>query len=293
MLSILIPTYNYDAFPLVENLFNQCEKAGIEYEIIVFDDGSENQFNNYKINKFPTCRFELLSKNIGLSAIRNLLVKNAKYDWLLILDADTFPVKDNYIHTFLNNIRNTAYQYFSGGIIYKDENPPQNKILRWKYGKEREAISLEERKRGKHNFTNINIVINKSIFSKISFDEKIRYYGYEDVVFTTDALQYTSALPLDNPVYHLDQSTSEEFLQKSKTALQTLHFLIENKRIEPDKIKIAKVYVTLKKYRLTFLIRIFYKIFERPIRNQLLGTNPNLKLFDLYRLGYLCSINKK
>ena len=35
MLSILIPTYNYNAFPLVEELQNQAIEAGIAFEIIV------------------------------------------------------------------------------------------------------------------------------------------------------------------------------------------------------------------------------------------------------------------
>ena len=40
MLSILIPVFNYDASPLVQELKEQIEKLGISYEIIVLNDAS-------------------------------------------------------------------------------------------------------------------------------------------------------------------------------------------------------------------------------------------------------------
>lgn len=40
MLSILIPTYNYNVVPLVLELQKQCLEYKIHFEIIVFDDGS-------------------------------------------------------------------------------------------------------------------------------------------------------------------------------------------------------------------------------------------------------------
>lgn len=290
MLSILIPTYNYNVFPLVENLFNQCEKAGIEYEIIVFDDGSQNQFDNEKINSLKNCSFKVLEENIGLSSIRNLLIKKSEYEWVLILDSDVFPVNDNYISEYIQAIKQNNYKYFSGGIQYKADRPANDKILRWKYGKKREALTFEQRKKGKSNYTNVNILLHKTVFNTVLFDEKVRFYGYEDVIFSTKLLQYFSIFPVDNPVYHLDESTSEEFLNKSETALQTLHFLTQNNLIQTNKVKIAKIYVFLKKWNLIFFVQLFYRIFKKPIKRNLLSSNPNLFLFDLYRLGYICSL---
>lgn len=290
MLSILIPTYNYNVFPLVENLFNQCEKEGIKYEIIVVDDGSQKQFDNDKINSLKNCSFKVLKKNIGLSSIRNLLIKTSEYEWILLLDADVFPVNENYISEYIQAIKKNNYNYFSGGIQYKTDRPENDKILRWKYGKKREALTFEQRKNGKSNYTNVNILLHKAVFNEVMFEEKVRFYGYEDVIFSTKLLQYFSVFPVDNPVYHLDESTSEDFLNKSETALQTLHFLIQNNLIQTDKVKIAKIYVLLKKWNLTFLIRFFYGLFRKPVKRNLLSSNPNLFLFDLYRLGYICSL---
>ena len=40
MLSVLIPTHNYDISSLVNQLDDQISKIGINYEIIIYDNGS-------------------------------------------------------------------------------------------------------------------------------------------------------------------------------------------------------------------------------------------------------------
>ena len=61
MLSILIPTYNYNVVPFVMELRKQCLECNIIFEILVFDDGSKLFLDeNQKINSFENCRFEVL-----------------------------------------------------------------------------------------------------------------------------------------------------------------------------------------------------------------------------------------
>lgn len=63
MLSILIPTYNYNVYPLVSELHRQCLECGIAFEIIVFDDGSNRYIkDNQQINSFKNYCFEVLEK---------------------------------------------------------------------------------------------------------------------------------------------------------------------------------------------------------------------------------------
>ena len=86
MLSILIPTYNYDCTKLVADLQQQAEQIGINYEIIVADDASplqEYRERVQEINKWPHCRLIELEKNIGRARIRNRLADEARHEWLL------------------------------------------------------------------------------------------------------------------------------------------------------------------------------------------------------------------
>ena len=46
MLSILIPTYNYDITHLVYELHKQASEAEIDFEIICLDDGSKSEINS-------------------------------------------------------------------------------------------------------------------------------------------------------------------------------------------------------------------------------------------------------
>lgn len=290
MLSILIPSYNYDVLPLVKNLQEQATKVGIVFEILVFDDASQNHFNNSRINELESCSFTVLDQNRGRSAIRNLLVSKAKYEWLLFLDADVMPFSENFIAHYVQQIKSSGSFCFSGGIVYEKDKPARNKMLRWKYGHQRETISFEERIKGKVHNTIVNTLFHKSIFEKVRFNETIKSYGYEDVIFITEVLHYYPIQAIDNPVFHLDDNTSTEFLIKTKSALKNLHFLIINNQIDIYKIKIAKVYIGLKKYNLHILMKIFYRLFYKPMEKQLKSSNPSIFLFDIYRLGYLCTL---
>ena len=104
MISILIPTYNYNTLPLVEELHRQAILENIEFEIIVADDASpinENTEINSKINQISNCQFERNKVNLGRGQNRNFLVQKAKYDWVLLMDCDTFPKEKNFIKTLL------------------------------------------------------------------------------------------------------------------------------------------------------------------------------------------------
>ena len=290
LLSILIPTYNYDVFSLVENLYKQAIKADIAFEILVFDDASQKNFNNPKINELAHCSFTVLEKNIGRSAIRNLLAKSAKYEWLLLLDADVFPVNDTFISTYIEQTKSSDFKYFSGGIAYKNERPEKDKILRWKYGHHREALLYKDVLKGKISYMIINILAHKTVFEKVGFDEKIRFYGYEDIIFTYEIMKLFEVSFIDNPVFHLNEDTSEVFLTKAKTSMETLHFLIHNNSIDVNKVKIAKVYMKLKKIGLRPIFSFLHRLFKKKMEKNLLSAKPSLFLFDLYRLGYLCSL---
>ena len=105
MISILIPTYNYNTLPLVEELCRQAISESLEFEIIVADDASpinENTEINSKINQLSNCQFIRNEVNLGRGQNRNALVQKAKYDWALLMDCDTFPKDKNFIKKLKN-----------------------------------------------------------------------------------------------------------------------------------------------------------------------------------------------
>jgi hypothetical protein len=295
MLSILIPVYNYDAFSLVEKLHNQAVELNIAFEIICLDDASDIfTTENQRINQLKNSRFEILPKNIGRSAIRNLLAEKALYENLLFLDADTFPVHENFISNYISEINNAQKVVFSG-IVYENKKPEKEHLLRWIYGKKREALNVSERKKNPSDTALVsNLLIKKEILARFPFDETITRYGYEDLLFFSVLKSNQITIThIENPVFHLNLETSVLFLSKTKTALENLFFLVSANKIAKNQSKVAASFFLLKRVKLVSIFTFFFKKLELKIERNLTSEKPSLFLFDLYKLGYYSFLNSK
>jgi len=294
MLSILIPTYNYNVFSLVQELQTQAKREHIEFEIIVLDDASTNQATiskNQNINLIDNCTYMLLQNNIGRSKIRNLLAKKAHYGWLLFLDADTLPVNSGLISGYLPYL-NTEEKVVYGGIEYQSKKPPKEQLLRWVYGRDREALHSIVRESNPYlSLLTLNFAISKSIFTKVNFNETIPNLRYEDILFSYNLSQKNIKVQhIHNPVCHHGLDSSEIFLKKSEEATVGLKYLIDNNLIPANYIRLSNAYRNLKKYRLKGLAAKAFCMLQRTFKKNLLSGSPSMFIFDLYRLGYLCNL---
>ncbi|RZJ74146.1 MAG: glycosyltransferase, partial [Flavobacterium sp.] len=188
MLSILIPTYNYNVFPLVSSLYGLCAESGTAFEIIVCDDGSGSPLNNEneKINTLPNGRFIALQNNVGLSENRNTLAREAQYENLLFIDGDSIIIEPKFIINYLNSLENSDVVY--GGRVHPEKIDSPTRMLRWRYGREVEDKVAEERnKKVYRSLLFNNALIKKEAFNKIKFDPELRQYGHEDTLFAYHA----------------------------------------------------------------------------------------------------------
>jgi len=290
MLSILIPTYNYNIVSLVESIKKQLEKHQVIYEILVLDDGSTNQEsikNNKVIDKFPYCSFTLLSNNVGRSKIRNLLAQKAQYKSLLFLDADVIPLNDNFMENYIALLP-LKLDIVYGGIVYQKTKPAKNQVLRWKYGKKKEALPIKERKKNPYiSFLTLNFLIRKSVFETISFNEEIPNLRCEDTLFAIESKKHQLNIDhIENPVIHLGLETSEIFLKKSLESIDVRKSFVKNKILLPEDTKITRLAKNLERLRLGPLIVLFYKLTRKILKKNIISEHPLLVMFDLYRLGY-------
>lgn len=295
MLSILIPTYNYDTYELAKELHKQSIKANIIFELLVYDDASTLPIeNNNKIEDLSFASLIKLDKNVGRSAIRNLLAKDAIYDWLLFLDADTKIISKNFIQVYLNEIKNTSNQIIYGGICYQEDRPVNNQMLRWVYGNKREALKVSDRNKKPHlRFLTLNFLTRKEIFGKIKFNTDIPNLRHEDTLFALDAKKKNITINhIDNPVLHLGLESNIIFLKKSEEATEVLHAFVKKKLIEPEYTMLSRYANLLVKYNLHLIVIPIYSLLSKPIKKQLLSKTPSLILFDFYRLGYYLSLPK-
>lgn len=298
MISILIPSYNYNTLPLVEELYNQIVLENIEFEIIVQDDASpvnENTEANLKINQFPNCRFERSESNLGRAKNRNVLVDKAKYEWVLLMDCDMYPKSKNFIKIYLKSIKNDDKEVVFGGIIYFDEKPKQEEVLRWVFGKHREEIPLKKRLTNPYHYTLIsNILIRKKWLIKYPLDQEMINYGYEDMVFILGLKKHNIPIAhIENPAFHLNLEKSAVFLEKSHLSLQNLKLALDRNLVDPDDTALSKVHSKIERLKMANFAVFLFKAFEKNLTKNLLSSNPSIFIFDIYRLGYFCQLNSR
>ena len=293
MLSILIPTYNYNVFPLVAELNSQCINSKINFEIIVLDDCSTSLLEeNQKINQIEHCKLYSNKKNLGRTQTRNILAHDAKYNLLLFLDADVIPVNKNFIATYISSISNES-EVIIGGCQYENMLFDESKILRYKYGKSREEkkASLRNEKPYSSVFSG-NILIQKSIFQLCNYKDTNNFYGM-DIYFSYQLfIRKINVLHIDNGIFHLGLESNEVFFEKSLQSVISRKEILEYKeKIEVINELLSK-YKTLKKYHLIRIINFTFKLSQSFLKSKILSKNPSLFCFDLYRLGFMCGLKK-
>ena len=295
MLSILIPIYNYNAYPLVLELHKQCLECAIDFEILCQDDASKSVLNseNEKINSLYNCNFTELKVNIAHRQNRNMLASKAKFDNLLFIDGDSIIIRNNYISNFVSCLNDFDIIY--GGRLHPENCPSNNQKLRWKYGKFIEDKSVEKRKLTPfQSLLFNNTVIKKDCFNKVKFDSHLTKYGHDDTQLSFQLSQFNPKLKhIDNPVEHGDIDTNKEYLIKSKSSLENLLELYNEGKINKDFSRLISLLLLLNKLKLTYLISVFYKTSEGFLNRNLEGNNPNLFIYNIYRIGYLCKISVK
>ncbi len=273
--------------PIVEDLFHQANDQNIEFEIICLDDGSEMRYK--KINEHLSFSdkiiYEELALNQGRAKIRNTLATRAKFPWLLFLDCDTGFPDGNFLKNYLEALERA--DVIVGGRIYTQE-PPEDLdfYFHWKYGSQREVKNAKQRSAYPYQgFMTNNFLIKKSVFNLLQFDCNITQYGHEDTLFGQELKKLNVSIGhIDNPSIHLGLETTEEFIAKSKKAIDNLVTLNAN-----GKNVRAKIYTRYSEHKniITKIVKIIPNKIERLILKNLKSSRPSLFLFDVYRLIYL------
>jgi glycosyltransferase involved in cell wall biosynthesis len=295
MISILIPTYNYDVTKLVTDLHNQASKEVDEFEIIVMEDGKTPlSLTNSSIGKLSNCQHIILEQNIGRSAIRNKLASTAKYDHLLFMDCDAQVCSTTYISKYLPFCNEECVVI--GGTAYDPNESTPAYSLRLKYGRNREAMNAYERSKNRkiQNFAAFNFLVSKSLFEKAKFDETIKGYGHEDTLFGHELHELGLIFNhIDNPLIHKGLDDNTTYLKKTEIASLNLLKLYETGRYPflQNESKLLSAYVKVKNLGMTHLISILLSLSEKWIVANLRSANPSLRLFDLYKLMFICKVS--
>ena len=295
MLSICIPTYNCNVVKLVTDLSQQCQKAAIDFEILVLEDGSDEKFadENKAIENIKGARHIVSKENFGRSTTRNRLADTAQYEILIFIDCDSAIPDTQYINRYLENHN---CEVVCGGTTYNELQYSPEISLRYTFGTKVEKTPATKRNQAPFSaFTTNNLMVSKKIFKKIRFCEALKKYGHEDSLFGYELQENNiPILHIDNPVIHTGIESNEKFLAKTRTGIENLVVMRNIDDISPNffnHIRLCKHYAKLKKLHLLWTVKLTYKILYKSIERHLLKSkHPCLMLFNLYKIGYLCKV---
>lgn len=253
---------------------------GIDMEVVVAEDGTTDAValaSNKWIARMPRCRYLPLRDNHGRAGIRNLLAREAKGERLLFLDDDVMPVSPDFLTAYLRSVSPVV----CGGVVAAKAPHPDNMRWRWEkaWGDKHDAAC---RNRNPYaNFTTANFMVRRDVMLTHPFDESIRQYGYEDVLFGISLREDgVEVRHIDAPVHHNGIDSNIDFLRKSEQALATLSTL-------PQIHAHAAVARMASRTRLLSpVLRLLCPV----LRRMLLTRHPRLLLFQLYKLCYFHSL---
>lgn len=300
MISILIPTYNYICVDLVAELSRQAEQLKsrkqehFEYEIMVADDGSPQQetiLANRRIQTLPHCRFIERDTNVGRAFIRNWMIEQSHFPYLLIIDSDAGVCTPDFIECYWN-MRHEA-DVICGTIRNPHLPCPPQHELRYRY--ERQAEKRRQKTDINANpymhLSTFNLFINKERLGNLRFDTRCKEYGYEDALMGLSMQQrHISILHLPNPLIHYGIDSNISFLSKTEAAMRTLSRLTG---VMQEHAGTSRTYQRLARYRLIPLFALFFRLTQQLMRRNLLGRHPSIFIFQLYKLGYYTHINRQ
>jgi hypothetical protein len=290
-LSVLIPVFNRDVTPLVRALLEQAPAWGGLVEIRCLDDGSTEAIRaqNRPLANMAAVQYDELPHNIGRAAIRNKLATQAQYEWLLLLDNDSLLPDSQFLARYAAAL--TQAPVVVGGTAY-ESTPPSSPglLLRWLYGRHREARPAAVRQHAPHGqLTLNNLLIKADVFRQLGLDESLTRYGHEDTKFGW--LLRRAGLPvlhLDNPVLHDGLEPAAIFLQKNHDAVRNLVQLYRAEGLGTD-TKLLSAALRLQRWGLGEAVCAAFRLRQQQVHRNLLSARPSLRQLDALKLYWLLS----
>lgn len=293
-ISILLPAYNTPCVELVKALHKQAICIpNLSFEIIVLDDGSTDLTiieTNKEIDNLSHCRYLLRGYNRGRAATRNELASYARFDWLLFIDSDMVVRCDNYLRNYIK-LEDVSVVY--GGYTLKGDKEKLKGNLRYKY----ECVhggNSDANERNQHpynDFHTSNYLVKRNIMTRYPLDERFVRYGYEDVMWgKTMSSVGIQILHVDNPLSFEIFEENKDFVEKTTVGMATLaQFATDLEGYS----RILAAAGLLRRWHMVKPFSMVFALFKEIVKSNLLGNNPSIFQFNIYKIGMYLKFSEK
>ena len=288
-LSVLIPVFNCRCNNLVVALHKQLGDLPISWEIVVADDGSDDEQvkeENRAISTLNNVRLIERESNIGRAKIRNFLAHEARYDRLLFIDGDMSLLNDKYIENYLHHDSPVVYGGYN--IIHGNDSLFTNLRYRYEIKTEYNHRAAIRQEKPYQNFNTKNFFVDREVMLRFPFDERFRHYGYEDVLWGKTLRDNNIDIKhIDNPLTSTDFETNSQFVRKTEEGLRTLRQFADSLEGFSPLLEYDK---KIRLLHLTPIFRLAYKLLHNSLLRNLEGNNPSVFKFNIYKLLYFIEL---
>ena len=192
LFSVIIPIYNSEKYlnETIESIINQKYKY---WEIILVNDCSDDLTEkislNFKNKGFPIV-YHKNAENLGFAKSRNIAVKLANYEWIVINDHDDIMMNDKLEIQSKLIKDNNDYKFFFGDAHFYENN--RNVNTKFRNFESQFNFGINQLSFKKNELTNellrygcfilsSTVVFNKECHEKVlGFNEKLKFNGDYD-----------------------------------------------------------------------------------------------------------------
>lgn len=218
-ISIIITTYNrIDNIIKIINYFQKQVNIKNNFEIIICDSNSKNKFRiiNY-INQFINLKIKYLNSPVNHQAYkRNLGAKNSLGDYLIFIDDDCFP-NNKFLFNYYNLLKIGKIKTIYCGLVEYIQSSKAKYLIQYRNDRLVSFKNVNSKNILEKNFISMNMALSKKIFltNKFLFDDRFRFYGFEDFEFAYRFKKNSYQIILSKAlIFHKDQRGFEQFLKK-------------------------------------------------------------------------------
>lgn len=244
MFSVVIPLYNKEKYirRAVDSVLNQDLE---DFELIIVNDGSTDQ-SLAELDDITDSRLKVVNQdNAGVGAARNTGIREAKFGWVALLDADDFWAVDH-----LYELSKIIKKYPLSGLISTKTDFVQEEFINLIRNdiSESNINSIDyfyESSKDLSIVTSSSACIKKIVFEKLG--------GFADYKMGED-LEYWARIALEYPVSISNKITSyyvrgtggvtEQEVQKKCRKIESLNevspsikFIVEKAKVDPTILK--------------------------------------------------------
>ena len=231
-------------------------------------------------------KYIIRKENVGRAVLRNFLAKEAQYKWLLFIDSDMSIDNDEYMLNYLE--QDDKFEVIYGGYSLASGDSSN---LRYIYEKNAEKAHMAI-KRNCHSYLDLhtaNLLISRKVMLNIPFDERIRNYGYEDVLLGKRLKENNiDILHIDNQLVLNNYESNSDYLEKTREGLQTLKMFSNELQ---GYSRLLTINNRISRFHQKWIIKLYWKLRQKYLERKLTSANPNLSTFTIYKLGYFISIS--